>query len=276
MPMKPELPDRFLEILRVEVGSTVHGCNVDTQDDLDLMGVCIEPPDYICGMKPFQQLIYRDAWERTKLNAKELQGDVLPAGIKNPPSQPGDLDLVVYSLRKWCGMALKGNPSALLLLYSSHVYIQDAIGCLLRDLRPAFRSKAGGYAYLGYAYEQRQRLEGKRGQKNVTRADLVMKYGYDTKYAYHILRLGIQGLEYARTGDITVPMNVADRMFLLDVRTGGVTLEHAMQLAETNETELRRVLLDSKDCVLPDDPDREAVDQFLVHAYTTAWQRKTQ
>jgi uncharacterized protein len=271
--MNKTLPDGFLEILRVEVGSTVHGCNVDTQDDLDLMGVCIETPDHICGLKPFQQLIYRDAWERTKLQAAPLQGDVSP--ITQPPSQPGDLDLVVYSLRKWCGMALKGNPSALLLLYSPKVHIKDHLGEGLRLMRRAFRSKAVGYAYLGYAYEQRQRLEGKRGQKNVTRADLVMKYGYDTKYAYHILRLGIQGLEYARTGDITVPMKADDRAFLIDVRTGGVTLESALQLAEKNEEELRRVLLDAKECVLPDAPDREAVDQFLVYAYQTAWQRET-
>jgi hypothetical protein len=34
------------EILRVEVGSTAHGTAVDGQDDLDLMGICIEPSDY--------------------------------------------------------------------------------------------------------------------------------------------------------------------------------------------------------------------------------------
>ena len=33
------------EILRVLVGSGVHGTAVDGQDDRDEMGICLEPPD---------------------------------------------------------------------------------------------------------------------------------------------------------------------------------------------------------------------------------------
>lgn len=256
------LPDGFQEIWRVEVGSTVHGCNVDDQDDQDLMGVCIETPDYVCGLKPFEQHMYRDAWVRTHTNK----------GTANQPtSQPGDVDLVVYSLKKWCRLALTGNPSVHLLLFSPKVKIDTPLGRKLVALAPAFRSKAVAYAYLGYMHEQRERLEGKRGQKNVTRADLIAKYGYDTKYAYHILRLGIQGNEYLTHGAVTLPMLPVHQEFLRAVRTGKVKFDEAMAHASMREDELRGRLVDTKNCALPDEPDREAVDRFLVDAYREAW-----
>ena len=37
------------------VGSTVHGVTVDAADDRDEMGICIEPPEYVAGLRPFSQ-----------------------------------------------------------------------------------------------------------------------------------------------------------------------------------------------------------------------------
>jgi hypothetical protein len=37
-------------ILRVQVGSGVHGTAVGGQDDRDEMGICLEPPDYVTGL----------------------------------------------------------------------------------------------------------------------------------------------------------------------------------------------------------------------------------
>ena len=35
------------------VGSTVHGVTVDSADDRDEMGICIEPPEYVAGLRRF-------------------------------------------------------------------------------------------------------------------------------------------------------------------------------------------------------------------------------
>lgn len=48
-------------ILRCLVGSTVHGTAVEGQDDRDEMGICIEPPEYVIGLKPFEQYIFPDS-----------------------------------------------------------------------------------------------------------------------------------------------------------------------------------------------------------------------
>jgi len=93
-------------ILRGLVGSTVHGLNVnDGIEDRDEMGVCVEPThDAMALWDPFEQFIYRSAAERE--------------GRENARSTAGDLDLTIYSLRKWIRLALKGNPTILLLLFT--------------------------------------------------------------------------------------------------------------------------------------------------------------
>jgi hypothetical protein len=89
-------------ILRGLVGSTVHGLNVnDGIEDRDEMGICVEPlEDAMALWAPFEQFIYRSAAERE--------------GRDDARSSAGDLDLTIYSLRKWTRLALKGNPTIML------------------------------------------------------------------------------------------------------------------------------------------------------------------
>src|SRR3712207_2898819 len=86
-------------ILRAVVGSQLHGLNNPGTDDRDEMGVCVEPREYVLGLREFDHFVFRT----------QAEGE---------PSGPGDLDLVVYGLRKYCRLALKGSPTVLLLLYA--------------------------------------------------------------------------------------------------------------------------------------------------------------
>jgi predicted nucleotidyltransferase len=97
----PALAERVARrgcILRGIVGSTVHGLSNPGTDDRDEMGVCIEPEEYVTGLRQFEHWVYRTQ----------------PEGVS---SGPGDLDLRIYGLRKYCKMALKGSPTVLLLLF---------------------------------------------------------------------------------------------------------------------------------------------------------------
>ena len=120
-------------ILRGLVGSTVHGLNVnDGIEDRDEMGVCVETFDSAMTLAaPFEQFIYRSAAERE--------------GRANARSTGGDLDLTIYSLRKWTRLALKGNPTILLLLFTpdDQLMFCDAMGAELRALTPAIVSRPG-------------------------------------------------------------------------------------------------------------------------------------
>jgi hypothetical protein len=107
-PIRPPSPP-FPEIIRAEVGSTIHGVGKPGAEDRDEMGICVEPADHVIGLEHFEQYIYRTAKERT--------------GKQDAKSLPGDLDLTVYSLRKYLRLAVKGNPTGLLLLYVLSVRI---------------------------------------------------------------------------------------------------------------------------------------------------------
>jgi predicted nucleotidyltransferase len=247
-------------ILRGLVGSTVHGLVLSGTDDRDEMGVCVEPRRYVVGFGKFEHWVYRSAAERE--------------GNQGARSQAGDLDLTIYSLRKWARLALQGNPTVLLLLYlpSDALVIRTNVGEELQKLASAFASRHAGKRFLGYLEAQRQRLVGERGQRDVNRVELVEKFGYDTKYAMHMLRLGHQGVEFLETGRLTLPMRGPVRDHLMAVRQGHSNL--ADVLAECTELELRlSALLESSP--LPLEPDLKTVECFVMDTYAAAWAKGT-
>jgi predicted nucleotidyltransferase len=128
----------------------------------------------------------------------------LPEGV---PSSPGDLDLTIYGLRKFCRLAVKGSPTVLLLLLfieGEHLLQTTPAGAELQALAPAFLSQRNGRAFLGYLGYQRRGLLGERHA--IRTCELAREHGYDTKYAMHALRIGIQGIELLQTGRISLPV----------------------------------------------------------------------
>jgi len=245
-------------ILRGLVGSTVHGLNVnDGIEDRDEMGVCIEPlPEAMALWDPFEQFIYRSAAERE--------------GRASARSTGGDLDLTIYSLRKWTRLALKGNPTILLLLFTPDDQLVhcDEAGRELRALMPQIVSRRVQAPFLGYLQAQKQRLTGERGQKRIHRPELEEMYGFDTKYAMHMLRLGFQGVELLTTGRLSLPMREPERSYLLDVRRGKVGEEEC--LARAGELEQQLIALETTSS-LPDAPDERRVEDWVLDAYRRSW-----
>ena len=245
-------------ILRGLVGSTVHGLNVnDGIEDRDEMGICVEPmEDAMALWDRFQQFIYRSAAERE--------------GRDDARSIAGDLDLTIYSLRKWIRLALKGNPTILLLLFTPDeqlVYCDD-LGAELRGLTSAIVSRRAQAPFLGYLQAQKQRLTGERGQKRIHRPELERMYGFDTKYAMHMLRLGYQGVELLTTGRLSLPMREPERSFLLNVRRGKVSEQDCLAQAAVLEQELTALATTSP---LPDAPDEQRIEQWVLEAYRRRW-----
>ena len=249
-------------ILRATVGSTVHGLHHGGQDDRDEMAVFIEPPEYLLGLARARGIRgglygFEHYVERTQ-----------PEGVR---SGPGDLDLVAYNLRKYVRLALKGHPTILLLLFVPNQFVlaKTKLGGELRALREALLSRRAGRGYLGYLRGQKERLLGTRGQKRVNRPELVQAHGFDTKYAMHAARLGYQGLELLDTGWLTLPMPEPERSRAMAIRTGKRTFEET--IAEIEEVE-RRLAEALERTALRPQPDRPAVDRFLVRAYRRAWE----
>jgi hypothetical protein len=126
--------------------------------------------------------------------------------------------------------------------------------------------------YLGYLQAQKQRLTGERGQKRVHRPELEAMYGFDTKYAMHMLRLGFQGVELLTTGSLSLPMQEPERSYLRDVRLGRISEQQCL----TRATELERELSDlATTSLLPDAPDESRVAGWMVDAYRRRWRVAT-
>jgi hypothetical protein len=213
------------------------------------MGVCVEPIEYIAGLRPFEHWVFRTQAE-------------------GAPSGPGDLDLTIYGLRKYCRLALKGSPTVLLLLFidREHVIERTALGAELQALAPAFVSRRAGRAFLGYVDTQRRGLVGER---HATRTrELSAGYGYDTKYAMHALRIAHQGLELLSTGQITLPIAEPERSRLLEVRRGEVPLRKVLDRLHEQSARLEDAMLGSS---FPEEPDRDAINRFLAVAYQRVW-----
>lgn len=243
-------------MLRALVGSTLFGLALEGTDDRDEMGVCIEPIARVVGFSDFEQFIYRDAAERE--------------GRHDAPSQPGDLDLVIYSLRKFVRLAAQGNPTVLQLLFVpvEACIVRTALGAKLQELAPAFVSREAGKRYLGYMTAQRQRLLGERGQKNVNRQALVAAHGYDTKYAMHMLRLGFQGVELLQTGRVSLPTPESERAWLMAVRRGEVSMQDVLTRAGELEREVRDLIDTSH---LPEYADRPRIERWMTRVYLEWW-----
>jgi len=255
-------------ILRAQVGSGVHGTSISGQDDRDEMGICLEPPEYVTGLArvpaglhaetsrvPFEQYQRHTVWDN-------------PGGLANR-SGAGDLDVVIYSARKWARLALAGNPTVLLLLFvpdEEVVYRNDA-GAELCANAERFVSRLAAQRFLGYLVAQRTAMTGETGA-HTNRPELFPAHGYDTKYAMHALRLGLQGVELLTTGRITLPVPEPSRELLRTVRRGELPLPAVLDLIGDAERQL--VSLQSAPAVR-EEPDRAWVDGWLHRSYLAYW-----
>lgn len=257
-------------IVRAQVGSGVHGTSVVGQDDRDEMGICLEPPAYVTGLAqvpagvgsgsfvPFEQYQRHTAWDRS-------------GGLANR-SGAGDLDVVIYSARKWARLALAGNPTVLLLLFvpDAEVVYRDEVGAELTANAHRFVSRRAAARFLGYLEAQKAAMTGEVGAHS-NRPELVAEHGYDTKYAMHALRLGFQGVELLTTGRITLPVPHPALEQLMAVRRGAVALHEVIAAITDAERQLEELQHSS---AVPEQPDHAWVNAWLHHSYVAFWQRE--
>lgn len=248
-------------VLRVRVGGGVHGTAVEDQDDRDEVGLCLEPREHVTGValvpgqvgaEPartrFEQYEYHSAWERERGRAER--------------SGAGDLDLIIYSARKWVRLAMQGNATVLLPLFvpESGIVTSTDAGRELRANADRIASRRAADRFLGYMTSQRRAI--------TDRPDLVAGCGYDPTFATHALRLGLQGIEYLSTGRITLPVPEPELTALREVRRGRWDLARVLEWADALEAALIRLQVTSP---LPAEPDEPWLNDWLHRSYLAFW-----
>ena len=235
-----------LDILHVEVGSTAHGTGLPGYEDRDEMVVRVEAPAEVIGLTDAPRAVM----ERT---AEE-----------GAPSGPDDTDRMIYTLRHFLRLAIKGNPSILLALWAP-VIRSTPIGDELRALGPAFVGRHLIGPYRGYMKAQVERLQGLRGGRHGRFRD--DEAGYDTKYAMHAARLGFQCQELLTTRRLVLPIEHGGD-WLRAVRRGEVSLEDwEVRVAEL-DAGLERLQSDES---IPAGPDVARIEAWSVDAHLRLW-----
>ena len=221
-------------------GSAAHGAKISEKADTDWYGVFIEPMNRMLGLTNYPHFTYTTS-----------------DGAGNKPE---DVDVCLYSLRKWAGLAAKGNPSCLHFLFAP-THFTNIFWDIIKVNRKSFVSKDSMSPFLGFAKAQMERLFGERGQKNVNRVELEEKFSYDTKYAMHVIRLFGEAKELMETGVITLPRPNKD--FLIDIRLGKYKLSEIREMAKTLEAEA----LAARDrSPLPEHIDRERISELITYS----------
>jgi hypothetical protein len=105
-------------------------------------------------------------------------------------------------------------------------------------------------------YQRKGENLGYMGDK---RKQLVLKHGYDSKNAAHLIRLLRMCIEFMQTGDMVVYR--PDAAELLEIKSGKWKLEDVKELARDLFEAAREAKNASR---LPDEPDRAGADSLLV------------
>jgi predicted nucleotidyltransferase len=172
--------------------------------------------------------------------------------LDKPPTHVDGPDEEQFSweLERFCELALQANPTVLECLWSPLTSGVTQVGRDLLAIRGAFLSVRVAQSYGGYAQDQFKRLEAARRKSDQTK----------WKQAMHMVRLLIAGVHVLGTRQIMVDMS-EHRERLLAIKRGEWTWDRVRAWATGLETELARA---AEATSLPAEPDRAAVDDFLV------------
>ena len=215
-------------------GSIAHGTYIpDHIDDKDIWAIVIPPIDYTWGLKQY---------DHTQI-------------------QRGDIDLVVYDIRKYVRLLIKSNPNVISWLWTDPIRT-TIIGEHLIKERDMFLSKQCYKSFGGYANAQLKRMThfGREGYMGAKRKILVEKYGYDCKNASHLIRLLKMGIEVLRYSRVNVYRH-DDRGMLLDIKRGKWSLGKVKEYAEELFDELKIASMESS---LPEKPDTKRINKLLI------------
>ena len=126
-------------------------------------------------------------------------------------------------------------------------------------MRHHFLSKQIMKKYGGYAKSQAQKIQ-QLGSNGAVRSELVEKYGYDTKFFMHTVRLLQMATEILLTG--TMETKRANAEFLVSLRNGSYTLKEALAYIADLENGLQIAYKKSN---LPENPDFDLINKWLVN-----------
>lgn len=237
-----------------EVGSVAYGTSVDTSD-VDIYGFCI-PPQYILfphtiGVIPgFDRNVQGfDQYQRHHIEDKEAHGG---RGVV--------YDISIYNIVKYFRLCLDNNPNMIDSLFTPLDCVRFAtpISEMVRERRKLFLHKGFYPKFKGYAMSQIQKMQNKTPSSH--RYWMIEKYGYDTKFAAHAIRLLLEAEQILMTGDINLRR---DAKTLKAIREGVYTKDEIIKQVSDKAKNLENIRDIS--VRVPDRPREKEIKELLLN-----------
>ncbi len=234
------------------MGSVAYGVSSDTSD-MDLYGWAIPPKEDIFPHLRGEIPGFGNSAKRFEVfQEHHIQDQDAMAGHGRT------YDLTIFGIVKFFALAMENNPNIIDSLFTPTTCVLHStrVGNLVRENRRLFLHKGAWPKFKGYAYSQLHKLASKRPQGK--RAELVAQHGYDTKFAYHVVRLLDEVEQILVQEDIDLQR---DNERLKAIRRGEWTEERLRAWFAAKESHLERIFAESK---LRATPDEDRIKALLL------------
>ena len=234
------------------MGSVSYGV-ASGSSDVDVYGFCIPPKDmvfpHLAGEIPgFGNQVQRfEQWQQHH--------------VQPPERKDATYDFQVFGIVRYFQLCMECNPNVIDSLFTPRRCVMHStqVGEIVRENRKLFLHKGAWHKFRGYAYSQMHKIRGKVNASNPERAVTIEKFGYDLKFAYHIVRLLDEVEQIMVEHDLDLERN---REQLKSIRRGEWTLEQIEGHFEAKERALENTYAAS---TLPHGPDEAAIKAVLMN-----------
>jgi predicted nucleotidyltransferase len=238
-------PPKFLPnamAYETQMGSIAYGVSNDSSD-MDIYGFCIPPKEIVFPHLAGEIL----GFGTPKVRFEQYQEH----HIKNRGNNK-TYDFSIYNIVKYFHLLMQNNPNMIDSVFTPNRcvnYITN-IGKIVRENRKLFLHKGSWHKFKGYAYSQLSKIKYQKNKSNLQRAESIEKFGYDTKFAYHLVRLIDEAKQIMVEHDIDLEQNKEQ---LKSVRRGEWTLDYLQEWFKEQEKRLDQYYLESKLQLYPDE-----------------------
>ncbi len=248
-------PPKFLETgvqYEVVMGSIAYGVAED-HSDMDIYGFAIPPRDWVFPHLRGEISGFDESGPQFEQIQQHHMLDKSARGGKGR-----EYDLVIYSIIKYFRLLMDNNPNIIdsLFVPRNCVLYSTAVGEMVRENRHLFLHKGCWAKFKGYAYSQVHKMRTKVPEGG--RQAIIDEYGYDVKFAYHVVRLLNEVEQILIEKDLDLARNKEQ---LKSIRRGECSQQEVEDYFTNKEKQLEQIYLDS---TLPALPDKTAIKKLLL------------
>lgn len=167
-------------------------------------------------------------------------------------------DIDVIDIVKYFQLLMDNNPDKIDTLFVSQECVThiNSIGSMIRDNRKLFLHKGAYHRFIGYAHSQLGKM--KSMNREGKRLALFEKFGFDVKFAMHLVRLSYECEQILLNHDIDLRLNSEH---LKAIRRGDVSEADIRLWFASKEKYLLELYQTS---TLRHSPDEPAIKQLLI------------